>query len=73
VAFTKCREFFFIGYLIGTVEWSVQGVKGVWDIKLERFRLVPLYSIFLNSKEGDRIMPRGRRHITEPCKLFVYV
>jgi hypothetical protein len=40
----------------------------VWDIKLERFRLVPVYSIFLNSKEGDRITPRGRRHIAKPRK-----
>ena len=45
----------------------------VWDIKLEWFRLVPLYSIFFNSKEGDWITFRGRRHIAEPCKLFVYM
>jgi hypothetical protein len=45
----------------------------VWDIKLERFKLVPLYLIFLNSKEEDRITPRGRRHIAEPHKLFVYM
>jgi hypothetical protein len=52
---------------------GLQGRAWVWDIKLEQFRLVPLYSIFLNSKEGDRITPRGCRHIAEPRKLFVYV
>ena len=45
----------------------------VWDIKLERFKLVPLYSIFLNNKEGDHITSRGRRHIAESRKLFVYM
>jgi hypothetical protein len=29
VVFTKCREFFFTVYLRGTVEWGVQGVKGL--------------------------------------------
>jgi hypothetical protein len=38
----------------------------VLDIKLEQFRLVPLYSIFFNSKKEDRITPRGRRHIAKP-------
>jgi hypothetical protein len=65
---------FFTGYLRGTVEWGVQEVKGwIWNIKFERFRLIPLYSIFLNSKEGDRIMPRGRSYIVKPRKLFVYM
>jgi hypothetical protein len=45
----------------------------VWDIILERFKLVPLYSIFLNSKEEDRITPRERKHIAKLRKLFVYV
>jgi hypothetical protein len=49
----------------------------VWDIKLERFKLVPLYSIFLNSKEEDRITPVDvgilPNHVNSLCTCVIGV
>ena len=76
MAFTKCKVVLYWvferdkGYLSG----MYKGLRAwVRDIKLEQFRLVPLYSIFLNCKEGDWITPLERRHIAETCKLFIYM
>ena len=67
-------KLFFTGYLRRKLSVMYNQLRAwVWAIKLERFRLIPLYSIFFNNKKEDRITTRGHRYIAEPHKFFMYM